>query len=420
MTIHWRQAWRKLVVTAGVGTLIGIGATPSARADYPNKVLDSSPVGFWRLNDTVTPERSVRNWSAAGETLDGFYQNGEAGVAAPGELGDGTLLPGIGFGNLAFDVGSNDSFIEVDSSLLSGLSEFTLSGWFNPRSYPAGFGGLVGQFGAVEFGFNGGSSLEVQTAGGGNLNWPLPNDDILKPGVWTHLAAVGTGTQLQLYVNGQQVATGGTPIGTSYGSSTAPLRIGSGVFAASGDQFEGGVDEIAVWGTALSAETIQSHFDAALGAVKRGDFNGNDRFDAGDINGLIRAVNEGSDDTIYDVTDDGLVDENDIDVWVKDIKLSFYGDANLDGEFNSSDLVFVFVTNEYEDGIPENSGWDDGDWNGDLEFTSADFVVAFGDGGFERGPAAHAGTAAVVPEPASYCLQFCLSAGGLLLLRRRH
>ncbi len=73
-------------------------------------------------------------------------------------------------------------------------------------------------------------------------------------------------------------------------------------------------------------------------------------------------------------------------------------DTNLDGEFNSTDLVNVLSAGQYEDGIPLNSVWATGDWDGDGEFTRLDLVVALADGGYEQGlrlaPAA-------VPEPSS-------------------
>ncbi|MCA9196305.1 MAG: beta-propeller domain-containing protein [Planctomycetales bacterium] len=53
------------------------------------------------------------------------------------------------------------------------------------------------------------------------------------------------------------------------------------------------------------------------------------------------------------------------------------GDANLDGRFDSADLVAIFQAGEFEDGTGSNSLWSEGDWNGDLEFTTADLVLAF-------------------------------------------
>ena len=47
------------------------------------------------------------------------------------------------------------------------------------------------------------------------------------------------------------------------------------------------------------------------------------------------------------------------------------------GVFDSADLVQVFQTGEYEDGIADNSSYEEGDWNGDGDFDSADLVAMF-------------------------------------------
>ncbi len=56
------------------------------------------------------------------------------------------------------------------------------------------------------------------------------------------------------------------------------------------------------------------------------------------------------------------------------------GDSNHDGRFDSSDLVLVFQIGQYEDGIPQNSTFEDGDWNRNGDFDSTDFVFAFQQG----------------------------------------
>jgi hypothetical protein len=61
------------------------------------------------------------------------------------------------------------------------------------------------------------------------------------------------------------------------------------------------------------------------------------------------------------------------------------GDADVDGQFSSTDLVIVFQAGQYEDTIPENSTWATGDWNGDGDFDSTDMVIAFQVGLYERG-----------------------------------
>ncbi|MEZ6116779.1 MAG: CotH kinase family protein [Pirellulaceae bacterium] len=56
------------------------------------------------------------------------------------------------------------------------------------------------------------------------------------------------------------------------------------------------------------------------------------------------------------------------------------GDSTGDGIFNSADLVAVFQAGEYEDGVAENSTFEEGDWNGDGEFSTQDLVFAFQQG----------------------------------------
>ena len=133
---------------------------------------------------------------------------------------------------------------------------------------------------------------------------------------------------------------------------------------------------------------------------RRGDFNDDGVLDVLDIDLLNNEVRNGTNDPAFDLGDDGIVDESDRVIWVHDLKKTYFGDANLDGEFNSSDFVAVFKGGEYEDDIDMNSGWAEGDWNGDGDFNTRDFVFAFQDGGYEQGPR----VAAVVPEPSSVLL----------------
>ncbi|MCA9152840.1 MAG: PEP-CTERM sorting domain-containing protein, partial [Planctomycetales bacterium] len=149
---------------------------------------------------------------------------------------------------------------------------------------------------------------------------------------------------------------------------------------------------------------------AELGTL--GDFNTDGQLTVDDINLLNAAIRAGGANSVFDVTTDGNVDEHDRDYWVNELKRTWYGDANLDGVFDTTDFVEVFQAGQYEDGLDKNSLWQTGDWNGDGEFDSGDFVTAFQGGGFEQGPRA---AVAAVPEPSS-CVLFLL---GSAAIRRR-
>lgn len=158
---------------------------------------------------------------------------------------------------------------------------------------------------------------------------------------------------------------------------------------------------------------FDARYFAVLPAIS-GDFNGNGVVDAADVNLLAAELRTANTNRVYDLNDDGLVDDLDYDTWVSQAAGTYYGDANLDGEFNSGDFVAVFEAGEYEDAIVGNSTWATGDWNGDGEFGSGDFVVAFEGGGYEQGPRA---ATAVLPEPSSSLL--ATIAGVVMLLTRR-
>jgi hypothetical protein len=139
-----------------------------------------------------------------------------------------------------------------------------------------------------------------------------------------------------------------------------------------------------------------SYWQMSVNAIQPGDFNGDGLLTATDIDLLTTEVIAGTNNGAFDVNADGAVNASDRAVWVNDLRKTYFGDSNLDGEFNSSDFVAVFQIGEYEDAVSRNSTWTDGDWNGDQEFTSGDFVAAFQEGGYEKGPPP---VIATVPEP---------------------
>ncbi|MCA9172745.1 MAG: hypothetical protein KDB23_34030, partial [Planctomycetales bacterium] len=150
-------------------------------------------------------------------------------------------------------------------------------------------------------------------------------------------------------------------------------------------------------------------------STERGDFNNDGLVDHEDIDSLTFAIREGLNKPLFDLNSDGDLDGTDRAVWVNEVRRTFFGDANLDGEFNSADFVLVFQAGEYEDGVPMNSVWRTGDWNGDGDFDSSDFVTAFQSGGFEQGPRA---STSAVPEPASFALTAILVCATSVVLRR--
>ena len=144
-----------------------------------------------------------------------------------------------------------------------------------------------------------------------------------------------------------------------------------------------------------------------------GDFNADKELTVEDIDLLTAEIQNDEPRFWFDTDGNENVDGDDRTQWVHDLKNTYFGDANLDGEFNTGDLTLVFQAGQYEDDIAMNSSWVTGDWNGDGEFGTEDLVVAFQDGGYEKGPKVAVN---VVPEPTSCVL---LLLGWIAIVARR-
>ncbi|MCA9148482.1 MAG: hypothetical protein KDA92_04260, partial [Planctomycetales bacterium] len=200
------------------------------------------------------------------------------------------------------------------------------------------------------------------------------------------------------------------------GVDIPPFWDGANASQGAVEYFSWSADENAV-GAEVTGRIPINQFAYYYSSTDDGDFNSDGILGAADIDQLSAVIREGTNEKSFDVTGDDRVDELDGHTWVQSAKFAntYFGDANLDGEFNSDDLIAVFQTGEYEDRIDRNSTWATGDWNWDAEFDTGDLVAAFKDGGFEAGPRA---AASAVPEPA--CGPWLLIGTLGILLTRRH
>jgi hypothetical protein len=184
--------------------------------------------------------------------------SGTTAADSSGNNNTGTLYGGpqwvagmIG-GALGFD--GTDDYVGTGKILLSNVSAFTLAGWVSAGNPGSSRVGLFGQNDCVEFGFDGGN-IGIWTPGGGSAVTEWTFADL----TWHHVAVVGDGTSLKIYLDGQQAAVGGATVSTIYGTSTYQMRMGGGgVWDASGNWFSGQIDEVRVYSRALSRPEIGS------------------------------------------------------------------------------------------------------------------------------------------------------------------
>ena len=132
-----------------------------------------------------------------------------------------------------------------------------------------------------------------------------------------------------------------------------------------------------------------------------GDLDLDGDADAADIDTLFE--NLGSQNALFDVSEDGLVDQDDVQFLVNSILETELGDANLDGTVGPDDHA-IWEANRFQ----ENTGWATGDFNGDQVSDGSDFNIWNN----------HRARAAAVPEPATGWLALFFLALGSLIGRR--
>jgi hypothetical protein len=235
-----------LAATNGVG--FDTGVVDPGESSYETRVLQLSPVAYWRLNETNSAVAA--NLGTLGGVADGFYTAG---------VGQGTAGPrppqfdAFAADNTAAQFDGVSGFIAGPTSFLNSLAEFSLAGWINPATTPGSRVGLFGQNDVVEFGFVGGTTLNVWTpANSLSANYPFPLNE------WHHVAVVGAPDRLQIYLDGVLAAESVLAV-VNYGDSDYDFNVGGGgIWDPAGNFFDGKLDEVAVWQRALSSNEVAS------------------------------------------------------------------------------------------------------------------------------------------------------------------
>ncbi|MEG5207856.1 LamG domain-containing protein [Microcoleus sp. ARI1-A3] len=157
-------------------------------------------------------------------------------------------------GNTVMQFDGVNDYIATTNSLMNNLPAFTLEGWVKALSLPEGKAiSLFGQNDAIEFGISS-QKLAVWTKGDGSL---LNADAPFELQTWHHVAVVGNGTNVLLYLDGMQIKIGGSAT-KNYGTSPDRFTIGAGVWSGgSADPFNGQIAEVRIWNKARTPAEIQ-------------------------------------------------------------------------------------------------------------------------------------------------------------------
>jgi hypothetical protein len=226
-------------------------ATPTASgAAYTSAVLGDRPLGYWRLG-----ERSGTTAQDQVGTFPGTYTGSNALGSTGALAGDADTADGLN--------GTN-AWVSVPYSPVLNPAVFSVELWAYPtggggkyrgaassRSYPNGWVLYAGSNDRWQFWFNSGSGMVTVSGGTVSLN------------KWQHVVATFDGKTARLYVNGVLGGSGTTSAGFT-ASKAGPLALGQSE-PGTNFWFPGRLDEAAIYGSALTAPQVQSHYKIGTG-----------------------------------------------------------------------------------------------------------------------------------------------------------
>lgn len=230
----------------------------SVETQYMAEVRADDPLAYWRLDEK---SGDALDWSGEGHT--GTY-TGSVTRDVVG-LVDSPPTRANEF------AGGNDDYINFgDIFDFTGTDNFSIEMWVKPTQVDTSFrrliqkresGGSHDGWAIINTTGSAAGLYATRSVGGVENNTAFQAPEV-RVGERAHVVATYDGATLRLYRDA--VLIGSIADSRSAAGSTFPLRVGSSSDSASGGGFAGTIDEVAIYGTALTRSRISAHHVAAL------------------------------------------------------------------------------------------------------------------------------------------------------------
>jgi Concanavalin A-like lectin/glucanases superfamily len=255
------------IASSSTVNLIG-AALPTG--PYPTRILADSPIAYWRLDDSSNSTTAIDYVGGH----NGTYNNVQLGVPGYSPIFDT---------NTAAIFGPSESYMVENDNSAGGIplidfakpnganAQFSVEVWVNGPAEQNSSGSAIvtkGPVGSDAFlidasGSGGSFRFSTRKSGGGTSQIYSSS---YPDGNWHHLVAVcdEANGSTTLYVDGVNAGTVTGVGGTGLYSSTYPIAIGSQSYGlGSSSQFNGIIDDVAVYNYALSSAQVLAHYNAA-------------------------------------------------------------------------------------------------------------------------------------------------------------
>ncbi|THG30798.1 LamG-like jellyroll fold domain-containing protein [Naasia lichenicola] len=237
------------------GNSVSVTAAASGSlSSYATTILNDSPTSYWRLGESTTTVADLAGTNNAVATS--TVTRSQAGALANDT------------DTAARFSGSSSSYVSTQTAVLP-PNTVSVEAWFkttaSTRGKIVGFGNVasgsstnnydrditIDSSGRLSFGVRSGTAtVSVSSSASGYNN-----------GAWHHAVATVGSAGIKLYVDGVQVASR-TDATAAWWTYPGYWRIGGDTASAGSSYFNGTVDDVAVYSSALTAAQVSSHYTA--------------------------------------------------------------------------------------------------------------------------------------------------------------
>ena len=183
-----------------------------------------------------------------------FYETSGAGCPNSSTFDLAVTAAGIANNySMSFD-GSNDYLAPINQPALDGLSAISVSLWFNYSSIGGAKGMIISNNILWYIHLSSATNLDYYNGSLNNITVSTSAN------TWYHLGIVHNGTSLEVWLNGTSLGT--TTVSTPQNNIGQNLTIGAYKPGGFNYNWDGKLDEVAIWNTALTSTQIQSIYNA--------------------------------------------------------------------------------------------------------------------------------------------------------------
>src|ERR1051326_5704704 len=239
---------------------------------YGSNVLNSAPISYWRLDEN---SGTVAHDGIAGN--DGIFNATTLGVPGYSVVDSDTAASFSGVNSYVGNING------AGSLNFPGHSVFSLECWVNAPAGQNDEASIIAK-GIGNVGTTRTEQFSLDVAGGAYRFFTTHGNTIYEAdatdgpnGTWQHIVCVyddqnilGGGSNMYIYVNGQLQGQHATAPTFGVNSTVSFVSFGSkhlGNDPNNDGTFNGTVDEVAIYNTALSSATVQAHYAAAYGSA---------------------------------------------------------------------------------------------------------------------------------------------------------